>query len=145
MPRTADPTCAAYASLLEHNLREVADELRTVDVIEIVTFIQSESYAALEDLLQSCSELFFRDGTLTFAWSAEMSVSWDNLPFVKLGMEFRGGGVSVFFDFALSAFDSAVEVAGILFDHDRASGETDLDRLAGALADARLPLRTAIR
>lgn len=123
----------------------MADELRTIDVIEIVTFIQSESYSAIEDLLQSSTELFFKDGTLTFAWSADVDLTWDNLPSVKLGMEFHGGGVSVFFDFGLSAFDSTVEIGGLLFDRAMEAGETEASRLAGALADARLPLRTTSR
>ena len=145
MTRILEPNRAESAGLLERHLKEVADELRTIDVFEIVTFIQTESHSAIEDLLQSSTELFFKEGTLTFAWSADVALAWDTPPFVRFGMEFRASGVSVFFDLVLSAFDGAVEIGGILFDREAEAGETESSRLAEALADARLPLRTAIR
>ena len=145
MTFVADSERAGYAVGLERNLREVAEELRTVDVIEVVGFIQAEGYAAIEDLLQSSTELFFKDGTLTFAWSADVSLAWDDLPSVTFGMEFQNRGVSVFFDFALSAFDSAVTVGGILFEDEPGDARARLDRLADAVSEARLPLRTVSR
>ncbi len=145
MTFVADSDRAGYAVVLERNLREVADELRTVDVIELVGFVQAEGYSAIEDLLQSCTELFFRDGTLTFGWSGSATLAWDDLPSVTVGMEFQNGGVSVFFDLTLSAFDATVAVGGILFEDDPGQASARLDRLAEAVSDARLPLRTATR
>ena len=140
-----DPNRAEYADILERHLKEVADELRTIDILELINFIQAESFAALEDLLQSSTELFFRDGTLTFAWTARVDVNWETAPIVTLGMEFRSDSVAVFFDLLLGAFDHAARIGGILFEADGADDFMGPAHLCEALARARLPLREASR
>ncbi len=140
----ADSDRHRYATLLEHHLKEVADELRTIDLLDIVNFIRLESFPAIDDLLQSSTELFFREGTLTFAWMADVEMTWSDLPTVKLAMEFRQDPVAVFFDLWVGAFDQAVRVGSILFDQGVVDAGQGVAYLADALARARMPQRTAL-
>lgn len=133
----------AFAMILLHGLREVIEELRAIDPVDLVSFVRFGSYAAIEDLLQSSTELFFRENTVSFGWTAAADMTWTEAPVVTLGMEFRHGPVSVFFDLSLRAVTQTVDVVGTLFDplcHDPA---TRLTLLADAVADARLPKRLA--
>ncbi len=135
----ADPDPNAYAAILSDQLKDVADELRTIDLIDLAALIHGDSFAAIDDLLQSSAELFFKEGTLTFAWSAGIRLEWGDLPLVKLGLEFQNLTVSVFFDLMLDAIGQTVTVGGVLFDAPRDDGLTNAGRLIQALADARLP------
>lgn len=145
MTYLAEPDDGAYAAVLVDSLRDVAADLRTIDPVDLVSFIRFGSFPAIEDLIQSSAELFFKHGTLMSAWTACVDLAWDSLPSVTLGMEFRHPLVSVFFDLALGAGDDDVAVRSVMFEEpvtDRACG---LDRLARALADAMLPRRAAGR
>ncbi len=127
------------------SLRDVAVDLRTIDPVDLVSFIRFGSYGAIEDLIQSSAELFFKHGTLTSAWSACVDLAWDSLPLVTLGLEFRHPVVSVFFDLLLGARGSDVAVRAVLFEEPVADRAGALRLLAGAIADARLPRRAAGR
>ncbi len=145
MTYLAEPDDGTHAAVLADSLRDVAADLRTIDPVDLVSFIRFGSFPAIEDLVQSSAELFFKHGTLISAWTACVDLAWDSLPLVTLGLEFRHPRVSVFFDLMLGARSDDVEVRAVIFEEpvaDRASG---LDRLARALADARLPRRAAGR
>ena len=127
------------------SLRDVAADLRTIDPLDLVSFIRFGSYGAIEDLIQSSAELFFKHGTLTSAWSAGVDLAWDSLPLVTLGLEFRHPVVSVFFDLLLGARGSDVAIRAVLFEEPVADRAQALGLLAGAMADAQLPRRAAGR
>ncbi len=139
----AESERGAFAVILTHGLSGVIEELRTIDPIDLVSFVRFGSYAALEDLLQSSTELFFRENTVTFGWTAGVDLSWDQGPTVTLGMEFRQGDVSVFFDLSLSAATHSVDVVSVLFDPPCRDSAEQLAVLAEAVADAHLPKRLA--
>lgn len=145
MTDLADPDAGAYAAVLADSLRDVAADLRTIDPVDLVSFIRFGSFPAIEDLIQSSAELFFRHGSLISAWTACVDLAWDSLPLVTLGLEFRHPIVSVFFDLALGARGDEVSVRSVLFEEPVADRESRLDRLARALAEARLPRRAAGR
>jgi hypothetical protein len=127
------------------SLRDVAADLRTIDPLDLVSFIRFGSYGAIEDLIQSSAELFFKHGTLTSAWSACVDLAWDSLPLVTLGLEFRHPVVSVFFDLLLGARGSDVAIRAVLFEEPVADRAQALGLLASAMADAQLPRRAAGR
>ena len=135
----------ACARLIADGLRDVLRELHAIDLVDLVSFIRFDRYPALEDLLQSATELFFKEGTFTFAWNAGVEMAWGDVPSVTLGMEFNHLTVSVFFNLTLRAMDQAVEVVGILFDpecHDPAERRR---RLGQAITEAHLPRAPAGR
>jgi hypothetical protein len=139
----AESEHGALAVILAHGLTDVVEELRAFDPVDLVSFVRFGSFAALEDLLQSSTELFFREHTLTFGWTAGVEMNWGEGPTVTLGMEFRHGPVSVFFDLALQPESYDIQVVSTLFDPGCSDPSMQLAILAEALADARLPKRLA--
>ena len=133
----------ACAVILAHGLGDVVEELRAFDPVDLVSFVRFGSFGALEDLLQSSTELFFHEHTLTFGWTAAVEMNWNEGPTVTLGMEFRHGPVSVFFDLLLGPTSHDVQVVSTLFDPACADPGLRLTILSDALADARLPKRLA--
>lgn len=129
----------AYARLIADGLTDVLNELHAIDLVDLVSFIRFDRYPALDDLLQSATELFFKEGTVTFAWNAWVDMAWGDVPTVTLGMEFNHLTVSVFFNLTLKAMEQAVEVVGILFDPECHNPTERRRRLARAIADAHLP------
>jgi hypothetical protein len=129
----------AYARVLTDGLQDVFEELHAIDPVDLVTHVRLGEYAAIEDLLLSSTELFFREGSLTFAWTASARIEWGNVPAVTLGMEFTHMSVSVFFDLSLRAMDQVVSIGSILFDPECHEPQERLKRLTRAVADAHLP------
>ena len=132
-----------YSTVMADALKFVAEDLRTIDVVDLVSYVRFGSFATLEDLVHSSTELFFRHGVLSFAWTAAVDMTWNEAPTFTVGMEFRHQAVSVFFDLVLRARDEAVEIAGILFDDPLADPHDKVERLRQAIADARLPERSS--
>lgn len=128
-----------YSAILSDNLQDVATELRTIDLVDIVSYIRYGSFATLDDLVQSSTELFFRSGTISFAWTARVELGWEEPPIVTVGMEFRHHAISVFFDLTLRADQQSVKVCGILFDDPVGTPAEKLGVLASAIAAARMP------
>ena len=131
-----------YSAILSDNLQDVAAELRTIDLVDIVSYIRYGSFATLDDLIQSSTELFFRSGTISFAWTARVDLGWEDPPIVTIGMEFRHHAISVFFDLTLRADQQSVKVCGILFDDPVGTPAEKLGVLASAIAAARMPAST---
>ena len=134
-----------YATVLAESLREVTADLRTIDPVDLVSFIRFGSHGAVEDLIQSSVELYFKTGTLISSWSACVDMAWDTCPLVTLGMEFRHSAVSVFFDLVLGAHQGEVAVQAVIFEEPEPDANGGVSLLARAIADARLPRRVANR
>ena len=143
MNQVAEFNTGPFAAMLVDNLREVTEELRTIDVVDLVSFIRFGSYTAINDLIHSSTELFFRQGSLMSAWTACVDMAWETLPTITLGMEFRHPVVSVFFDLLIGAGRDAVKVRGILFEEPCETASDRLRLLSRAIDEARLPQRTS--
>ncbi len=109
--------CTTHFRVLEKIVAEaivdVATELRLADVSDLMVFIRNEQTANIEDLVNSSTELYFKNGALRFALVAGCSVRWDAAPTILLDMEFRHAGVSVFFRLVLSQSRAAVEIIDV--------------------------------
>ena len=66
-----------------------ASELRLTDAAELMSMIQNDHAANLADLVNSSTELFFKNGTLRYALSASFKAPWDATPTVEIDMEYR--------------------------------------------------------
>ena len=132
------------AETLALALGDVTDEIRSIDLLDLVSFVRFENYPALEDLLQASTELFFRPGTLTFGWMARVEVGWSELPAVTFAMEFRHDPVTVFFELTLDGTSRRIAVIGTQFEEACRHADDRLACLAAALATARVPRRTAV-
>ncbi len=123
---------------LAEQLREVAAELRLVDLADFVTFIHSEQFANIQDLVNSSIELFFKHGTLTYGAMAAFDLEWDQPPTVTLGLEFNYRSVTILFDLVLKAYDAGVEIRAISFEDAPSSAEEQTKALIEAVAAARI-------
>lgn len=132
----------SYARVVEENSAEFIDEVLAIDLVDLTSFIRMESFANIDDLVNSSTELSFRSDMLVFAWTAAVDLRWNAVPAVTLGMEFRHPAVSVFFDLCLGTAGPVVDVLGIVFERP----EPDpVARLRAAFAEARLPDGAAAR
>jgi hypothetical protein len=133
-----DDQLLAREKLLAQRLKGVASELRLVDLVDLIAYIRNEQFANIEDLVNSSSELYFKQGTLTFGWAADLALDWNVPPKVKLDMEFRHLAVSVFFCLMLEPRQASVDIRCVIFERPSADPVENTKRLAEALADASL-------
>jgi hypothetical protein len=125
--------------IIAESIVDVATELRLADVSDLMLFIRSDQTANIEDLVNSSTELYFRNGTLKYALAAGCSVRWDTSPTILLDMEFRHAAVSVIFRLVLSQSRAAVEVIDTFFDEAGLDQDAMTQKLIDAVADAKLP------
>ncbi len=83
-------------------LREFAAELRMINVIDLVVFIETEQHGNIENLINSSAEMFFMPGSLAFANFAYVDLDWSRPPTVVLSLKLCQPDVTVFFDLKLS-------------------------------------------
>lgn len=131
----------AQEKLVADGIVEVATELRLADASELMLMIRNNQDANIADLVNSSTELYFKPGVLKYALSAGCSVGWDSSPTIALDMEFRNAPVCVFFRLLLGRSLAGVEVMDVFFDEKGLDQAEKTQRLATAIADARLPGR----
>jgi hypothetical protein len=119
-------------------LKEVAGELRLVDLADFVTFIHEEQFANIQDIVNSSIELFFKHGTLTFGAMAAYDLEWDRPPTVTIGLEFNHDSVSILFDLVLEPFDAGIEIHAVSFGDKPNTADEETQTLVDAIAAARL-------
>jgi hypothetical protein len=125
--------------VLEDALQCVAAELLLIDLVDLVTYIRTEQFSNLEDLINSSVELLFKPGTLSFGWAADLDVRWGSPPTIRFDMEFRHMAVTVFFNLAIGPFSPRVEIYGLSFDGYGQDPSENTQRLINAIDDARQP------
>ena len=128
-----------FEKIIAESIVDVATELRLADVSDLMMFIRCDQAANIEDLVNSSTELYFRNGTLKYALAAGCSVRWDALPTILLDLEFRNGAVTVIFRLVLSQSRAAVEIIDIFFEEPDLPVEVRTQRLIAAVADAKMP------
>ena len=130
---------SAQERMLADAMVEVATELRLADLTELFLMIRSEQAANIADLINSSSELFFKNGALKYALSAGCELRWESAPTVQLDLEFRHATVTVFFRLTIGRARAGVEVLDVFFEGDDYLGSvSEKERLCAAISDARL-------
>ena len=132
----------SFARALAAELGDVIEELQAIEVVDLVSYVRFGCYSALDDLLQASAELFFKEGTLTFGWTAAVELAWTQTPKVILGLELKHRGVSIFFNLVLWAGEPIITITGVVFDPPCPAPER-LQCLLDSVADAHLPRRNA--
>ena len=127
-----------HEEMLAETVRSLACELRLIEIADLIHYIQNQSFANLQDLVNSSAELYFRAGTLQFGWGANVFATWADPPAISVDLEFRNRGVTVFFALMLKASSAAVAIHDICFDDPPGNRPQDTELLAHALNDARL-------
>lgn len=119
-------------------LVEVASELRLIDAAELMLMIRNDHAANLADVVNSSTELYFQPGTLRYALSSHYRADWNETPVVGIDLEFRHAMVSAFFRLTLGERCAGVEIFDVLFDEAGLDEPARSERLAAALASARI-------
>lgn len=123
---------------LADGIKEVAAELRLVDVVDYIAFLRLERYGNLADIVTSSSELYLKPGVLRFADGGDVRLKWGEVPIVTLALEFRHAGVTAHLHLELGATTAAVEIVHVSFDDRPATPDEELVMLMNAIADAHL-------
>ena len=89
-------------------MRELAAELRMINVIDLVVFIETEQYGNIENLVNSSAEMIFMPGSLSFTNFAYVDLDWSRPPTVVLSLKLNQPDATIFFDLRLS--DSFAEI-----------------------------------
>src|SRR3974390_1899306 len=113
-PRPRRPL--ASEQIIADALVDVASELRLTDAAELMSMIRNDQAANIADLVNSSTELFFKNGTLRYALSASFKAPWDATPVVAIDMEFRHAAVCTSFRLKIGQRRAGVEIIDILFD-----------------------------
>lgn len=114
----------SHEKIIANGIVDVATELRLADASELMLMINNQQEANISDLVNSSTELYFKTGTLKYAFVAGCDVRWDSAPTIRLDMEFHHASVNAFFRLMLGASHAGVEIINIFFD------EKDLDHTA---------------
>ena len=125
---------------LAMGVRDVATELRLIDVADLIAYMRFEQFGNIGNLVGSSTELYFKPGTVRFGHSGDIDLNWGSKPTVKLDMEFHHNEVSAYFRLLLDEHHGAVEMNYIDF-KDKPGAPTpdeNTQRLISAIADARL-------
>ncbi|MCQ0986737.1 hypothetical protein [Jiella marina] len=124
--------------LLAEGIKEVAAELRLVDVVDYVAFLRLERYGNLDDIVTSSAELYLKPGVLRFADGGEVRLKWGEVPIIVLALEFRHLGVTAQLRLELGATTAAVDIAYISYDEPPGSTDAESALLQHAIEDAHL-------
>lgn len=125
---------------INDSLKEVALELRSVDVIDLASYIHTMKLANVGDLINSALELYFKPHTYVFSYSGEVELTWFGRPSVSLDMELHNAGVDAYFSLIIEALAVGVQIKFVSVDGIACDGHCDAKRFSKALETARLPV-----
>jgi hypothetical protein len=130
--------------VLADGMKEVAAELRLIDPADLVAFIRTERYGNIRTLVNAATELYFKPGIIVFGLAGHVDLRWYGHPSISLDMEFRHQRIDVFFRLLLESAQAGVEIHYASFGGSAFDTAENTARLANAIADARIPLLSAI-
>ena len=89
---------------LNDALREVALEIRSVDVIELATNLHALKFANVGDIVHSALELHFKPHAITFGYCRRRcELGWFGRPAISLDLELHNSGVDAYFCLVIEA------------------------------------------
>lgn len=134
-----DTTVTEHAereALLAEAIRPLAAELRLVDLNCLARHILGHETGNIADLIESSCELYFKDGTISYAGTATIDLNWSGDQSVCFHLNFQNNGVTVMFELFLLPLKSAVDVKFIAFDRLERDVLDNSQRFRDALEDA---------
>jgi hypothetical protein len=124
--------------ILGESVRDVATDLRLIDLPDLVSYLKTGQIASVSTLVQASIELSFKPETLTFGHAGDVYLEWGSMPRVSFDMEFHHQAVHLYFRLMLEAEEAGVEITYISFDGESVSPDHNTRRLHEALGTARL-------
>lgn len=133
-----DELSVLRAKAIADGIKDVAAELRLMNVADFISFIHLEQFGNIKDIVNSSMELYFKHGTLSYACFADYELEWDQPPSILLDLEFRHHDVAVTFNLTLRAAHACVCIRSISFMAESSGPDEDTLHLIAAIADAKL-------
>jgi hypothetical protein len=124
--------------LVGEAIRDVVSELRMVEVADYIAYVRLGHVANLADLVESAAERYFMPGTLRLGHGGDVELDWDSQPSIKLDLELRPRGATVYFTLTLAARTAAVDVNYVAFEAPRAAPEENTAFLEAAIEGVRI-------
>lgn len=121
-------------------MKEVALEIRSVDVLDLASYIHSIKFANIGDIIHSALELYFKPQTLIFSYSGDVDMTWFGRPSVGLDMELHSAGVDVYFRLVIEALTVGVQINYLSIDGVECDKQCDALRFSRAINEAKLGL-----
>ena len=116
----------------------VADELRLLDVAELIALIKFEQFANVASLVTSSIEMSFAPETLCAGLGGSVAVEWGKAPTLIFDLEFHHQAVHAYFRLFIEHALAGVQLDFVRFERPSAMGSENTARLAAALNSARL-------
>lgn len=132
----ASPHSQAREKIVADAISPIASELRLIDAADLVALLRFECYGNLADLVSSAAELYFLPGTVKLGNGGEYALDWNTLPEIRLDIEIKPIGATVFARLVLSDVTAGVEVLHIAFDRPSPDPDVNTAFLANALQEA---------
>jgi hypothetical protein len=129
----------ACEAVLGEGLKGFLAELMMVNGGVMVSYINNNQHANLDDIIGSSMEHRIKPGRLCYSNHAQVDFDWGEAPSVALGMELRDERLTAFFRVVFGADHVGVDLDGIHFVDHVGDAAENLRRLAAAVADARIP------
>ena len=136
----ANDTRLTQEKLIAEAIRDVASEIRLVDLTDLVSYFRIDRMGPVEALINSALELYFKPGRLSFAGAGSAHINWNGSIDVRLDFEFRHDGLSIFFTMVMRSDGAAIHINYVSVDghSNLAAAQNLLERTATALSEARL-------
>lgn len=125
---------------LNEALREVALEIRSVDVIELAANLHALKFANIGDIVHSALELHFKPSCIVFGYAGTVEMGWFGRPAISLDLELHDSGVDAYFCLIIEAMGSSVHLRHAEVDGERWTHAADAARIRAAMEGARLAL-----
>ena len=130
---------ADFERQINEAMKEVALDLRSVDVIDFASFIHTLKLANVGDLINSSLELYFRPQALIFSYSGDVELTWFGMPSVGLDMELHCAGIDVYFRLTIEALSVGIQINHLSLDGVVCHEPCDPARFSKAIEAARIP------
>ena len=118
--------------LITRGIRDFLTELQMINPEYFIAFITVDMHASLEDLVNSCAELYFEPGFIRLGQGSSVAASWTLPPRVMLDIELECPDMRAYLQVTLERNEARVTLNYIQF----TTGHEDPDRNTEHLAMA---------
>lgn len=123
---------------LNEALRDVALEIRSIDVIELASSLHTLKLANVADIVHSALELHFKPDAICFGHSGAVELGWFGRPAVSLDLELHNAGVDAHFCLVIEAMGSCVHLRNAVVDGEPWQEQHGTHRICAAIEESRL-------
>lgn len=127
----------AFEEVLACNIKDVIADFCLTDADIIRSYVSKQLHGNMNEIVSSSAELFFKDDTLSYARTADISTALGHPPCVVLDMEFTHDTVNVCFKIVLGEFSVGVHINRLLLSENSESN-FDPRSFAQVITSARL-------